>query len=66
MAVSELPQIDLTQGILFHAQSLASMCQEAKHVSSEMSSEILEDIDMANKILWGENDRSFFFCARKG
>ena len=45
MAVSELPQIDLTQGILFPAQSLASMCQEAKHVSSELSSEMLEDIE---------------------
>ena len=45
MTASELPQIDLTQGILFPAQSLASMCQEAKHVSTELSSEMLEDID---------------------
>lgn len=45
MAVSEIPKVDLTQGILFPAQSLASMCQEAKHVSSELSSEILEDIE---------------------
>ena len=45
MAVSEIPKVDLTQGILFPAQSLASMCQEAKHVSTELSSEMLEDID---------------------
>ena len=45
MAVAEIPKIDLTQGILFPAQSLASMCQEAKHVSSELSSEMLEDIE---------------------
>ena len=45
MAVSEIPKVDLTQGILFPAQSLASMCQEAKHVSTKLSSEMLEDID---------------------
>ena len=45
MTVSKLPKVDLTQGILFPAQSLASMCQEAKHVSKRLSSEMLEDID---------------------
>ena len=45
MTVSKLPKVDLTQGILFPAQSLASMCQEAKHVSKELSFEMLEDID---------------------
>ena len=45
MSTTEISQLDLTQGILFPAQSLASMCQEARHVSSDLSSEMLEDID---------------------
>ena len=45
MSTSEISQLDLTQGILFPAQSLASMCQEARHVSDDLSSEVLEDID---------------------
>ena len=45
MTVSEILKVDLTQGILFPAQSLASMCQEAEHVSVRLSSEMMEDID---------------------
>ena len=45
MSATEISQLDLTQGILFPAQSLASMCQEARHVSNDLSSEVLEDID---------------------
>ena len=45
MSTSEISQLDLTQGILFPAQSLASMCQEARHVSDDLSSEVMEDIN---------------------
>jgi diguanylate cyclase (GGDEF)-like protein len=44
MSAQEISQIDLTQGMLFPAQSITSMCQEAQHVVDDPDSEVSEDI----------------------
>ena len=44
MSTTEISQLDLTQGILFPAQSITSMCQEAQHVVDGLDPEVFEDI----------------------
>jgi len=44
MSTTEISQLDLTQGILFPAQSITSMCQEAQHVVDGLDPEVSEDI----------------------